>query len=104
MFGWYPDLHKGTSRLADNSQIHLNFSQEWLKDDNKMNTRRQLRALFEEQGFKEAAFAYVANCTTFHSFRATMFLELSLWRMFRTLGITYPESNLLGVYEKVREE
>lgn len=67
----------------------------------KMNTRKRLRALFEEGGFKEVDFAYLDSCDAFHRFRVSCFLELSLWRFLRKLGITYPENNLLGIYERV---
>ncbi len=66
----------------------------------KMNTRKRLRSLFENGDFRETGFAYLDNCSTFQRFRLSCFLELSLWRIFRTVGLTYPENNLLGVYEK----
>jgi SAM-dependent methyltransferase len=67
----------------------------------RMNTRRALRRLFGRHGFREAHFAYLDDCRTLARFRATLILELSLWRCLRTLGITYPENCLLGVYERV---
>ncbi|MBI2827563.1 MAG: class I SAM-dependent methyltransferase [Planctomycetia bacterium] len=66
----------------------------------KMNTRRQLRTLFEDAGFAEIAFSYLDNCSTFQRFRASCFLELSLWWVLRKVRLRYPENNLLGVYEK----
>ncbi len=70
----------------------------------RMNTRGQLRALFESDGFREAAFAYLDNCRTLHRFRPTCFLELSAWRALRAVGLRYPESDLLGVYERLRAQ
>jgi 2-polyprenyl-3-methyl-5-hydroxy-6-metoxy-1,4-benzoquinol methylase len=67
----------------------------------RMNTKNHLRALFEEGGFKEVAFAYLDNCCTFQRFRISCFLELSLWWLLRKLGLRYPENDLLGVYERV---
>jgi len=70
----------------------------------RMNTRRRLRSLFEQGGFHEVAFAYLDNVTTFQRFRLTCFLELCFWRIFRSLGLGYPENNLLGVYESMGEQ
>ncbi len=67
----------------------------------QMNTRRRLRHLFEQAGFREAGFLYLDNCSTFQRFRFSCFLELSLWWILRRVGIGYPENNLLGVYERV---
>jgi SAM-dependent methyltransferase len=66
----------------------------------KMNTRSALRALFESGGFKEVAFAYLANCATFQRFRPSCLMELALWRLLTAVGLAYPENTLLGVYEK----
>jgi SAM-dependent methyltransferase len=67
----------------------------------RMNTRSALRALFGRHGFREAHFAYLDDCRSFQRFRATLILELGLWRCLRALGITYPENCLLGVYARV---
>ena len=66
----------------------------------KMNTRKQLRSHFLEEGFDEANFRYLSNCSTFQRFRVTCFGELCAWRTLRLLGITYPENDLLGIYER----
>jgi SAM-dependent methyltransferase len=68
----------------------------------RMNTRRQLEALFATGGFREAAFAYLDNCRTLQRFRPTCFLELSAWRVLRAIGLRYPENDLLGVYERLK--
>ena len=65
-----------------------------------MNTRKCLRAFFERGGFTEAAFVYLANCTTFQRFRLTCLIELSLWWLLRQMGLTYPFNHLIGVYQK----
>ncbi len=67
----------------------------------RMNTRGQLRRLFEQGGFTEAGFAHVANCRTFQRLRAGCFIELSAWRLLRTVGLGYPENDLLGVYRRL---
>jgi len=67
----------------------------------RMNTRRRLRALFEESGFKEVGFAYLDDCTTaFARLRVLCLLQLVLWRLFRAVRLRYPENCLLGVYER----
>jgi SAM-dependent methyltransferase len=66
-----------------------------------MNTRRQLRAVFEQGGFKEAAFSHLDNCGILQRFRWLYFGELLAWRAFRACGLKYPQNNLLGVYEKL---
>jgi 2-polyprenyl-3-methyl-5-hydroxy-6-metoxy-1,4-benzoquinol methylase len=66
----------------------------------KMNTRRRLRTLFEQAGFRERHFAYLDDCRAFHRFRVLHYLELSLWRFLRRVGVRYPETCLLGVYQR----
>lgn len=66
----------------------------------QMNTRRQLRRLFEEGGFAEVGFAHLDDCSIFQRFQSTYFLGLVLWKVLRTLGRRYPENNLLGVYRR----
>ena len=66
----------------------------------KMNTRKCLRGLFEESGFKECAFKYVDDCVLFQRKRATHFIELCTWRLLRKLRLKYPENTLIGIYEK----
>ncbi len=66
----------------------------------RMNTRRQLRQLFEASGFVETSFAYLDDCRTFHRSRVLSLAELSLWRALRTVRLHYLDTCLLGVYEK----
>jgi SAM-dependent methyltransferase len=66
----------------------------------RMNTRRQLAKLFAAHGFLESWFAHLDDCRTFHRFRWLHFLELSLQRLLRSLRLPYPETCLLGVYER----
>ena len=69
----------------------------------KMNTRKRLQKLFGDHGFQEVGFRHLANCATFHRFRLTCFGELCLWRCLRSLGLHYPENDLLGVYQRVED-
>ena len=42
-----------------------------------------------------------AYSSSFGRFRASHYLELSLWRLLRSLSLTYPENCLLAVYERL---
>lgn len=68
----------------------------------KMNTRRELRALFESHGFEERYFTYLDDLATFSNFKVLNYLELSAWKTLKRLRLRYPENCLLGVYEKTR--
>ncbi len=67
----------------------------------KMNTKKQLNKIFSECGFQECLFAYLDDCRIFYRFRWLHLGELSLWRLFSSNGIPYPENCLLGVYERI---
>jgi SAM-dependent methyltransferase len=66
----------------------------------RMNTRRTLREVFGRYGFREAEFGYLDDCRTFGRFWGMQIIELCVWRCLHSLGITYPENCLLGVYER----
>jgi hypothetical protein len=66
-----------------------------------MNTRRQLARLFSAAGFREAHFAYLDDCRLLARFRFLNLCELAAWRLWKTLGLKYPENCLLGVYERL---
>lgn len=67
----------------------------------RMNTRAELTELFEGHGFQESFFAYLDDCRTFHRFGWLQRLELCCWRLCRSLGLSYPETCLLGIYERI---
>lgn len=67
----------------------------------QMNTRRRLNDLFAAAGFREAQFRRLDDCRTLARWRVTSALELTLWKTLRMAGIGYPESCLLGVYERL---
>ena len=64
----------------------------------RMNTRTKLRRLFEAHGFRELSFSYLDDCRTFANTRALLYLELAARSVLKTVGVTYPENCLLGVY------
>ena len=66
-----------------------------------MNTRAELRTLFEQAGFAEHAFTQPDDLSTFGRFRWLNYLELKVWSGFRRLGIGYPENCLLGAYRRL---
>jgi SAM-dependent methyltransferase len=63
-----------------------------------MNSRKELRRLFEQGGMREEAFHYLDDCRAFARWPATLAMELGLLRVLRGLGLRYPELCLLGVY------
>ncbi len=67
----------------------------------RMNTRSRLRKLFAAAGFREAEFRYLDDCRVLGRWRITMTAELIFCRIFRSIGLHYPEKCLLGVYQRV---
>jgi 2-polyprenyl-3-methyl-5-hydroxy-6-metoxy-1,4-benzoquinol methylase len=65
-----------------------------------MNTRSRLNGLFRAAGFQEIRFHRLDDCPTLAKWKATLTLELIIWKALRSAGIGYPESCLLGVYER----
>jgi SAM-dependent methyltransferase len=66
----------------------------------RLNTRKALARRFEEAGFKECFFTYLDDCRTLHRFRIPHFCELLVWRCLKAVALRYPETCLLGVYER----
>ncbi|MBL8821870.1 MAG: class I SAM-dependent methyltransferase [Planctomycetia bacterium] len=67
----------------------------------RMNTRHQLKKLFEMNGFQEIAFNKLDDLSVFSKFRMMNYLELLFWRCFRLVCLRYPENCLLGIYQRV---
>jgi SAM-dependent methyltransferase len=66
----------------------------------RMNSRRRLGELFELNGFRQCYFAYLDDCRKFHRFRWLQRLELACWRLLKDVGLPYPETCLLAVFER----
>lgn len=66
----------------------------------RMNTRGTLRRQFAAEGMDEEWFAKLDDCRSFARFRLTQWLELAGYRLFRAVGLSYPENCLLGVYRR----
>jgi 2-polyprenyl-3-methyl-5-hydroxy-6-metoxy-1,4-benzoquinol methylase len=66
----------------------------------RMNTRTALRNLFGSRRFAEVAFAYVADCRILARWKLWNTLELWAWKIMRRIHRPYPETCLLGVYQK----
>lgn len=64
----------------------------------KMNSRRRLQRLFIQHHFREVAFAYLDDLSTFSQFRSLGYIELFGWMGLHKLGLRYPENCLLGIY------
>jgi ubiquinone/menaquinone biosynthesis C-methylase UbiE len=67
----------------------------------RMNTRSCLRKLFESAGFCEVHFRKLDDCRTFAKWKPALMAELLLWKTLRSVGLHYPETCLLGVYERL---
>jgi SAM-dependent methyltransferase len=65
-----------------------------------MNTRRQLKRLFRQAGFRECAFSYLDDCRTFARFAFLNRVELMTRTLLRKVVLPYPENCLLGIYER----
>ena len=66
----------------------------------KMNTRSDLKSMFERNSFREVYFSYLDDCRTLAKFKVTLWAELVSRKVFRLLNCPYPELCLLGVYER----
>jgi 2-polyprenyl-3-methyl-5-hydroxy-6-metoxy-1,4-benzoquinol methylase len=65
-----------------------------------MNTRSRLKALFAAAGFREIAFHRLDDCRTLAKWKTTLAFELMMWKALRSVSIGYPESCIIGVYER----
>ncbi len=65
-----------------------------------MNSRQVLKSLFEQGGFEEELFLRADDCSTTSRFKATYFVELTIWKLLKLVGLPYPESNLIAVFRK----
>ncbi len=66
----------------------------------RMNTRRDLARVFEENEFDEVFFDYFPDCILFHRSQMGTRLELLLWKICQRIRVPYPESNLIAVFKK----
>lgn len=66
----------------------------------KMNTRKDLSRLFSNHNFFEESFDYLDDLSAFSRFKFLNLIELMIWKGFRSIGVKYPENNLLGVYKR----
>lgn len=66
----------------------------------RMNTRSDLKHVFDRCGFDEVGFAYLADCVVLQRFRVTYFVELLIWKTMSLIGIRYPETNILAIYRR----
>lgn len=66
----------------------------------KMNTRNKLMKLFTTGGLEEIAFSKLDDLSTFGCFKFMNYVELLIWKLFRSVSLTYPENCLIGVYRK----
>lgn len=90
-FGWHHSIKRVLWRTEEKDTFPVVY---------RMNTRRQLAAWFAEAGFVERHFEHLDDCRTLARFRGLHRCELALWRGLQGVGLHYPETCLLGVYER----
>lgn len=88
-------LHHPIKRIFWGSEEGDTFPVRYL-----MNTRKSLRRVFEGAEFSEESFLHLDDLSTFGRFRWIGYMELAAWKAMNTLGFTYPENCLLGVYRR----
>ena len=66
----------------------------------KLNTQTDLKRECNQQGLSEIYFAHLDDCRTSGRYLVINRLELSIQRFLHSFRITYPENNLLGIYQK----
>ena len=66
----------------------------------KMNTRARLTRLFADAGLREHSFRYLDDCRSLQRWKATLFMELCLWKALAVVGLHYPETCILAVYRR----
>ena len=69
----------------------------------KLNSRKDIDRHFRIFGMQELLFLYLDDCRTLARWKATLYLELSIRWMLRTIGVGYPENCLLAVHENPSE-
>ena len=67
----------------------------------RMNTRPRLEELFAAGGFREVYFRHLDDCRTFARWKLALTAELAAWKAMNKAGLHYPETCLLGVYERL---
>jgi hypothetical protein len=88
-------FHNRLKRLIWNSESRDTFPTAY-----RMNTRLELKRLFEDRGFNEVYFCDVDDCSIFTHYRAVNALEISFRNLALKLGVTYPEHCLFGIYQR----
>ncbi len=66
----------------------------------KMNTRKTLRKLFQDYGFKESYFVYLDDLSTLAKFDLLSLVELLCWKLLKVFRLGYPEKCILAIFKK----
>jgi ubiquinone/menaquinone biosynthesis C-methylase UbiE len=67
----------------------------------RMNSRQELKNLFDEAGFVEESFVKLNDCRCFSRWRTSSIVELATEWFCRRTGIPYPETSIIGTYRKI---
>lgn len=66
----------------------------------RMNSLFKLKQLFAREGMTPEMLELVADCSATNRWPMINSIELSAWSVLRTIGLPYPESNILAVFRK----
>lgn len=88
-------LHNPLKKMIWNTEARDTFPTQY-----KLNTRADLLRHTSACGLREVHFQYLDDCRTTTAFRWLNFVELSLAKAARAVGLRHPESCLLGVYRQ----
>jgi len=68
-----------------------------------MNTRSALEQVFSSTGFQMLHFTHLDDCRTFARWRVLTKLELMAWKLLKKGRLHYPETCILGIFERLPE-
>ena len=89
-------LHNRLKRLVWDSEEQDTFPTAY-----KMNTRKDLDGLFSANGFEEALFGYLDDCSVTAKFQLLNSMDIGFRNLCLRLKVPYPERCLLAVYRKL---
>jgi len=66
----------------------------------RMNTKRTLKKLFSDFGFNQSHVFLLGDCSVTSQLGNFNHVELFTWRACKSIGVSYPESCILGIFRK----
>lgn len=89
-------LHHPIKRFFWDTEEEDTFPVQYL-----MNTKRRLTELFEVDGFRTLLCRNLSDCAAFSHFPPLYSCELAVCKALNRIGYSYPEANLLAVFERI---